>query len=160
MRLSSLSSINRPSSGAHFLCVVLLLAWECLDDKWRRFDAFDWSSVLVSFVTRFQVSCGDSSPSSLHLRLDRWWADMLMSIIQNNLMGAIKVPFQLEHLVNGRNNKESSIWYKSLVKCSELTFMRSCGFCMQDWGICRYQISLLKKLMWVCPSIDGEQGWD
>ena len=53
----------------------LVLAWECFDDRWRRLEAFAGSSVLVSFVTRFQVSCGESSPSSFHLRLEMWWDD-------------------------------------------------------------------------------------
>jgi hypothetical protein len=30
-------------------------------------------------------------------------------MIEKNLMGAIMDPLRLEHLVNGRNNKESSI---------------------------------------------------
>ena len=107
--------------GIQFLCVFLLLAWECLDERWSRFDAFDWSSVLVSFVTRFQVSCGDSSPSSLHLRLERWCADMMIWTSWENLVEVAVLPLAFDHLVNRRNNEERSIGYKEFLKCSWLT---------------------------------------
>ena len=45
--------------------------WECLEERCSRFDAFDCSSTLVSRLTRFQVSCEDSSPSSPHLSDER-----------------------------------------------------------------------------------------
>ena len=149
-----------------FLCVFLLLAWECLDDRWSRFDAFDWSSVLVSFVTRFQVSCGDSSPSSLHLRLDRWWAGMMISIVWENLVEVAVLPLAFDHLVNRRNNEESSIGYKEFVKCSWLTLSfldsvlsatitgtwleaiavpRKTAFCCFDF----WKMPVVSKLSWI-----------
>ena len=46
------------------------LAWLCLEDRWRRFEALPSSSTLVSLFTRLQMSCGDISPSLLHLILE------------------------------------------------------------------------------------------
>ena len=50
--------------------------WECLEERCSRFDAFDCSSTLVSRLTRFQVSCEDSSPSSPHLSDERSVGDI------------------------------------------------------------------------------------
>jgi hypothetical protein len=43
---------------------------------------------------------------------------MVVPRIVENLIGVAVLPLALQHLVNGRNNEESSIGYKSLVKCS------------------------------------------
>ena len=75
----------------------------------------------VVFVTRFQVSCGDSSPSSLHLRLERWCADMMIWTSWENLVEVAVLPLAFDHLVNRRNNEERSIGYKEFQKCSRLT---------------------------------------
>jgi hypothetical protein len=41
--------------------------------------------------------------------------------IVENLIGVAVLPLALQHLVNGRNNEESSIGYKRAFNCSELT---------------------------------------
>ena len=50
--------------------------WMCFDDKCNRLDALSCSSTLVSFFTRFQVSCADISPSCSHLMLDNSAGDI------------------------------------------------------------------------------------
>ena len=47
---------------------------------------------------------------------------MVVSRIVENLIGVAVLPLALQHLVNGRNNEESSIGYKRAFNCSELTF--------------------------------------
>ena len=46
-----------------------LLEWLCLEERWRRLEALLCSSIFISLFTRHQVSCGDISPSLLHLIL-------------------------------------------------------------------------------------------
>ena len=52
------------------------LEWLCFDDKCNKLDALSCSSTLVSFFTRFQVSCADISPSFSHLMLDNSAGDI------------------------------------------------------------------------------------
>ena len=52
------------------------LEWLCFDDKCNKLDALSCSSTLVSFFTRFQVSCADISPSCSHLMLDNSAGDI------------------------------------------------------------------------------------
>ena len=78
----------------------------CLDDRCRRLDAFDASSALVSFVTKFQMSWGDSSPSSFHLRLDRLLVGMLSSTNDETLRGVTTLALVFAHLLTGEIIKE------------------------------------------------------
>ena len=52
------------------------LEWLCFDDRCNKLDALSCSSTLVSFFTRFQVSCADISPSCSHLMLDNSAGDI------------------------------------------------------------------------------------
>jgi len=72
-----------------------------LEDRCRRLDAFDSSSALVSFVTRFQVSCGESSPSSFHLRLDRLLVAMLKSTSGKTLRGVTMLALEPAFFLTG-----------------------------------------------------------
>ena len=73
----SVQTISLPQMGKRPVQLRLgRLEWLCFDDKCNKLDAFSCSSTLVSFFTKFQVSCADISPSCSHLMLDNSAGDI------------------------------------------------------------------------------------
>ena len=70
------SQVNQQPDISDSRELFYFLEWLCLEERWRRLEALLCSSIFISLFTKHQVSCGDISPSLLHLILEKSAGDI------------------------------------------------------------------------------------